>query len=252
MNIANFVAEKGSAIVPMPLQIKAGHMLYKAKKKVGIYKDFPEFVETPVPDVSTLAIDEIDVSNPFLFKQNRWESYFKRLRDERPVHFQKNSAFGPFWSVTRYEDIVFVDKHHDLFSAEPFIIIGSTPKELSLEMFIAMDPPKHDAQRRAVQGVVAPKNLKEMEGLIRSRTQEVLDSLPLNEPFDWVENVSVELTARMLATLLDFPYEKRHKLVYWSDLAGGGAEMTGGSTDTDALFEGRRTIMPSMPSEVLI
>lgn len=238
MSIVNLVAEKGSAIVPMPLQIKAGHLLYKAKRKAGIYKNFPEFVETPLPDVSTLAIDDIDVSNPFLFKQNRWESYFKRLRDECPVHFQKESAFGPFWSVTRYEDIVFVDKHHDLFSAEPFIIIGAAPKELSLEMFIAMDPPKHDAQRQAVQGVVAPKNLKEMEGLIRSRTQEVLDSLPLDEPFDWVKNVSIELTARMLATLLDFPYERRHKLVYWSDLAGGGAEMTGGSTDTDALFRG--------------
>lgn len=238
MNIANLVAEKGSAIIPMPLQIKAGHLLYKAKRKAGIYKEFPEFVETTVPDVSTLAIDDIDVSNPFLFKQNRWESYFKRLRDERPVHFQKNSLFGPFWSITRYEDIMFVDKHHELFSSEPFIVIGAVPKELSLEMFIAMDPPKHDVQRQAVQGVVAPKNLKEMEGLIRSRTQEVLDSLPLDKPFDWVEKVSVELTARMLATLLDFPYEKRQKLVYWSDLAGGGAATTGGSNDTDELFRG--------------
>jgi cytochrome P450 len=238
MNIVNLVAEKCTSIVPMPLQIKAGHLLYKAKVQVGLNKEFPEFVETQLPDVATLAIDDIDVSNPFLFKQNRWESYFKRLRDECPVHFQKQSAFGPFWSITRYADIVFVDKHHDLFSAEPFIVIGATPKELALEMFIAMDPPKHDVQRQAVQGVVAPKNLKEMEGLIRTRTQEVLDSLPLGEPFDWVEDVSVELTARMLATLLDFPYEQRHKLVYWSDLAGGGAEMTGGTNDTNEIFTG--------------
>ena len=240
MKIVDLVAGKGAASVPMHLQIKAGHMLYKAKNKLGMYTKFPEFVEAPVPEVSTLAIDDIDVSNPFLFKQNRWESYFKRLRDECPVHYQKKSPFGPFWSITRYEDIVYVDKHHDLFSAEPFIIIGATPKELALEMFIAMDPPKHDVQRQAVQGVVAPKNLKEMEGLIRSRTQEVLDQLPLDTPFDWVEDVSIELTARMLATLLDFPYEERRKLVYWSDLAGGGAEMTGGSTNTDELVEGIR------------
>lgn len=238
MNIVNLVAEKCASIVPMPLQIKAGHLIYKAKTKAGIYTEFPEFVETPVPDVATLAIEDIDVSNPFLFKQNRWESYFKRLRDESPVHFQKNSLFGPFWSVTRFEDIMFVDKHHELFSSEPFIVIGAAPAELSLAMFIAMDPPKHDVQRQAVQGVVAPKNLKEMEGLIRERTQNVLDSLPLGKPFDWVEAVSIELTARMLATLLDFPYEQRHKLVYWSDLAGGGAAMTGGKNDTDELFKG--------------
>lgn len=238
MNIANFLTEKSAAIVPMPLQIKAGHLMYTAKTKLGLYKTFPEFVESPVPNVSSLAIEDIDVSNPFLFRQNCWESYFKRLRDECPVHFQKDSLFGPFWSITRYEDIMFVDKHHELFSSEPFIVIGAVPKELSLEMFIAMDPPKHDVQRQAVQGVVAPKNLKEMEGLIRSRTQEVLDALPLDTPFDWVEKVSIELTARMLATLLDFPYEKRQKLVYWSDLAGGGAETTGGSNDTDELFRG--------------
>ena len=238
MKIISYLAEKGAASVPMHLQIKGGHLLYSAKNKLGMYTKVSEFVETPVPDVSTLAIEDIDVSNPFLFKQNRWESYFKRLRDECPVHYQKKSPFGPFWSITRYEDIVFVDKHHDLFSAEPFIVIGAAPKELALEMFIAMDPPKHDVQRQAVQGVVAPKNLKEMEGLIRTRTQEVLDQLPLDTPFDWVEDVSIELTARMLATLLDFPYEQRHKLVYWSDLAGGGAETTGGLSDTDELFCG--------------
>lgn len=238
MSIVNLVAEKAAALVPMPMQVRAGHLIYKTKTAVGIYKKFPEFVETPVPDVSTLAIEDIDVSNPFLFKQNKWEPYFKRLRDECPVHFQQNSPFGPFWSITRYDDIVFVDKHHELFSSEPFIVIGEAPKELSVEMFIAMDPPKHDVQRQAVQGVVAPKNLKDMEGLIRSRAQDVLDKLPLNTPFDWVESVSIELTARMLATLLDFPYEQRHKLVYWSDLAGGGAASTGGSNDMDELFRG--------------
>lgn len=238
MSIFNLVAEKSAAIVPIPLQIKAGHLLYKAKSKLGQYDEFPEFVEAPIPDVSTLAIEDIDVSNPFLYRQNQWGAYFKRLRDECPVHFQKNSAFGPFWSVTRYQDIMFVDKRHDLFSSEPVIVIGAPPEDLSVEMFIAMDPPKHDLQRRAVQGVVAPKNLKEMEALIRERTQDVLDNLPVGRPFNWVDKVSIELTARMLATLFDFPYEARRKLVYWSDLAGGGAESTGGTNDTDELFRG--------------
>ncbi|MGV7637425.1 hypothetical protein PJI23_33930, partial [Mycobacterium kansasii] len=78
-------------------------------------------------------------------------------------------------------------------------------------------------QRGAVQGVVAPQNLEEMQGLIRSRVQEVLDDLPVNEPFDWVDRVSIELTSRMLATLLDFPYEDRRKLVHWTELAGASA-----------------------------
>ena len=189
-----------SKVVPMHLQIKALKNLMKVKRKtIGTSRPQVHFVETDLPDVNDLAIEDIDTSNPFLYRQGKANAYFKRLRDEAPVHYQKNSAFGPFWSVTRYEDIVFVDKSHDLFSAEPQIILGDPPEGLSVEMFIAMDPPKHDVQRRAVQGVVAPKNLKEMEGLIRKRTGDVLDSLPLDTPFNWVPVVSKELTGRMLA-----------------------------------------------------
>ncbi len=238
MNILTTARDKASEIVPMHLQIRGMHLFQKVKKRILQDPGFPEFIETPIPEVYSLSIDKIDVSNPFLFRQSRWQSYFKRLRDEAPVHYQANSPFGPFWSVTRYEDILFVDKHHDLFSAEPIIVLGDRPDGLHVETFIAMDPPKHDVQRQAVQGVVAPKNLKEMEDLIRSRAVEVLDHLPIGVPFDWVDQVSVELTSRMLATLLDFPYDKRHKLVYWSDLAAASPETTGGPVDMDELFLG--------------
>jgi cytochrome P450 len=238
MTLITSVIDRASALVPIHLQVKGMHLFQKAKKRVTNAKGFPDFVETPIPDVSTLALEDIDLSNPFLYKQDLWQSYYKRLRDEAPVHFQKKSAFGPFWSVMRYEDILFVDKNHELFSSEPVILLGDAPEGLEVEMFIAMDPPKHDLQRQAVQGVVAPKNLKEMEALIRTRTQDVLDNLPVGVPFDWVEEVSVELTARMLATLFDFPYERRRKLVYWSDLAAGSPETTGGPADMDETFIG--------------
>tara|TARA_R110001592_G_scaffold72027_1_gene219826 strand:- start:61 stop:1491 length:1431 start_codon:yes stop_codon:yes gene_type:complete len=228
-----------SKLVPMHLQIKALKILMKVKKKaLGSSRPQVNFVEATLPDVDSLAIEDIDTSNPFLYRQGQSDAYFKRLRDEAPVHYQKNSQFGPFWSVTRYEDILFVDKNYELFSSEPQIVLGDPPEGLSVEMFIAMDPPKHDVQRRVVQGVVAPQNLKEMEGLIRSRAGEVLDSLPLGEPFNWVPTVSKELTGRMLATLLDFPYEERHKLVDWSDRLSGASSATGGEyTDEDNMFD---------------
>ncbi|MGQ3057400.1 MAG: cytochrome P450 [Nevskia sp.] len=194
------------------------HLLLKAKQRLLNQPQFPVPVEAPIPPVSEVALDDIDVSNPFLYRQGRWLEYFARLREEAPVHYRPHSPFGAFWSITRYDDILAVDKNHEDFSAEPFIILGTPPEGLDIEMFIAMDPPRHDAQRKAVQDVVAPKNLQEMEGLIRTRVQDVLDSLPENQPFNWVPTVSIELTARMLATLLDFPYGDRHKLVYWSDL----------------------------------
>ena len=99
MSIKSAVANKVASVVPLATQIKASHVFHKALDKV-IKDKVPHFVESPIPDVSELSLDEIDVSNPFLFRQNKWQSYFKRLRDEAPVHYQPNSPFGPFWSVT--------------------------------------------------------------------------------------------------------------------------------------------------------
>ncbi|TSD99717.1 cytochrome P450 [Skermania sp. ID1734] len=237
MKMLDKAVTKAQATIPLDVQIQGMHYYQKAKKKV-VGDNQPRFVERPIPDVSTVPLEEIDVSNPFMFRQGQWIPYFKRLRDEAPVHYQADSPFGGFWSVTRFDDIVAVDKDYETFSAEPFIVIGELPDGLDVEMFIAMDPPRHDQQRAAVQGVVAPKNLQEMEGLIRSRIQEVLDNLPVGKPFDWVDKVSIELTSRMLATLLDYPYEQRRKLVYWSDLAAGSAEANGGENDMDETFDG--------------
>ena len=230
------IMNKVAAVVPMDFQVKSLH-IYKKTKNLIVDEGYNlKFEEKLIPDVESVDIKDIDLSNPFLFRQHKWLSYCKRLRDEAPVHYQPNSPFGPYWSITRYKDIVEVDKNHEVFSAEPVIIIGKPP--IDVEMFIAMDPPKHDSRRKAVQSVVAPKNLKEMESLIRSRTREVLDGLPLNLPFNWVEKVSVELTARMLATLLDFPYDERNKLVYWSDLVAAAPFSTGGDGDIDEMFAG--------------
>ncbi|MEY8263230.1 MAG: cytochrome P450, partial [Bermanella sp.] len=183
-----------------------------------------------VVDPYSISLDNIDTSDSRMFKHgSAWMDYFKRLRDEDPVHYREDSPFGPFWSITRFKDIQFVDKHHEKFSSEPSIVIGDMTEELPLEMFIAMDNPTHDKQRVAVQPVVAPKNLAEIESLIRERVGDILDSLPTDEAFDWVDKVSIELTGQMLATLFGFPQEERRKLTYWSDLAAGLPEITGGN-----------------------
>jgi cytochrome P450 len=237
-NVAEEIGEKVKSVVPMEVQIRGAHLYDKTRRLVTRTDGRKMFVERPIPPVDEVELADIDLSNPFLYRQGRWQSYFERVRNEAPVHYQANSPFGPFWSITRHADIIAVDKNHEAFSAEPFIIIGEPPRFMDIAMFIAMDPPRHDRQRAAVQGVVAPKNLREMEGLIRSRVKEVLDELPLDQPFNWVDRVSIELTARMLATLLDFPYEQRHKLVEWSDLATSMEQANGGPSDNDEVFRG--------------
>jgi len=180
-------------------------------------------------DPYEVPLEAIDVSQAALFEHNKHMPYFDRLRREDPVHYCANSAFGPYWSITRFDDIVFVDKHHELFSSASGIVLADRPEDFQTVNFIGMDPPKHDQQRKAVQGVVAPRNLAELEGLIRQRAGSILDGLPRNETFNWVDLVSIELTTQMLATLFDFPFEERRKLTHWSDMATSG-ELAGGPT----------------------
>lgn len=180
-------------------------------------------MNAPIPDPYSLPLDTLDPSKGYLFKNNLHLDYFARLRKEDPVHYVESKEFGPYWSITRFQDIMYVDSHHDEFSSEPTIVIGDPGMDFIPPQFIAMDPPKHDVQRAAVSPAVAPRQLAEWESLIRGRIQEVLDGLPVGESFDWVDKVSVELTSRMLATLFDIPQEDRRKLIYWSDAATASA-----------------------------
>ena len=183
---------------------------------------------TSVPDYRGMSLKDLDVSDPRMFQYDYWHELFARLREECPIHYQPDSPAGPFWSVTRYEDIVAIERDTETFSSEPSIAIIDPEPDMILKMFIAMDPPEHDDQRRAVHHVVAPRNLQEFEALIRERTTEVLDSLPENKPFDWVKLVSRDLTTKMLATLFDFPWEERNKLTEWSDMFTSDVRITAG------------------------
>lgn len=167
-------------------------------------------------------LDQLDVSNPALFQDDTVGELFARLRREDPVHYCPQSAYGPYWSITRYKDIMTVEVNHQVFSSDVWqggITIRDIPMAFRRPSFIAMDPPLHDDQRKSVSPIVAPGNLAAMEATIRERTRSVLDGLPRNETFDWVEKVSIELTTRMLATLFDFPFEDRRLLTWWSDVA---------------------------------
>ena len=196
-----------------------------------------------VPDPYGISLEKLDVSDPRLYEADSHWAYFERLRKEAPVHYCKDSAFGPFWSVSNYQYITEVDRNHQIFSSEPAIVLGDQPEDFTLKLFIAMDPPKHDAQRKAVTGVVAPTNLALLEPLIRERVVEIMDSLPVGETFNWVERVSIELTTRMLATLFDFPFERRSKLTYWSDMATSSPDIAG----DDSVSEEERTAAPTGP-----
>ena len=182
--------------------------------------------------VANTPLEDIDVSRPELFSGDTWRPWFARLREEAPVHYLADSANGPFWSVTSHDLIKEIDTNHQVFSSEAggISIVEAEEiesQELQGESFIQLDQPRHGPQRQAVTPSVAPPNIAELEPVIRERVIDILEGLPVGKTFNWVEQVSIELTGRMLATLLGFPYEERHKLIRWSDITTNVPQVTG-------------------------
>ncbi len=191
----------------------------------------------------SMPLEQIDPADPELFRTDSQFPYFERLRKEAPLHWavSPEEDIGGYWSVTRYNDIMAIDTNHEVFSSDPTIVLPDPAEDFTLPMFIAMDPPKHDVQRKTVQPIVAPHHLAHLEPIIRERAAKILDDLPIGEEIDWVDKVSIELTTMTLATLFDFPWEDRRKLTRWSDVATAGPESgLFDSTDPDEAEAQRR------------
>ncbi len=200
------------------------------------------------PGAYDVPIEEVNPLNAHLFLEDRWQEHFARLRAEDPVHFNELETSGRYWSITKYDDVRAVDGDWETYSSASGITLGLSVEKMQEEAlpqqltpFIAMDPPTHTEQRKTVRGVSAPSNLRNIEPMIRERTAALLDSLPEDEAFDWVDTVSIELTTLMLATLFDFPMEDRSKLTRWSDIVfaipGPGGVVETQQQKIDELFE---------------
>ncbi|MEZ5696423.1 MAG: cytochrome P450 [Sphingomonadaceae bacterium] len=181
-----------------------------------------------VVKVKPPTIDPIDVSRKELYAEDRWQEPFRRLRAEAPIQYVPDSLFGAYWSVSTAKPIIHIEALPKMFSSSyeyggitiAFEANSLLPDEERMPMFIAMDPPQHTAQRRTVAPSFGPSEVAAMKEEVRQRTGDLLDSLPVGEPFDWVQKVSIELTTGMLAKLFDFPWEERANLTRWSDVGG--------------------------------
>jgi cytochrome P450 len=177
-------------------------------------------------------LDEFQVHDIEHFTSDTLWPWFERLRAEDPVHYTADSEYGPYWSITKYTDIVACESdNHRLSSSSVHggITLFMPPETATAEdfaeertSFISMDAPRHDDQRRAVSPIFSTPALAELEPLIRSRAAAILDELPRGETFDFVDKVSIELTSQMLATLFDFPFEQRRLLPRFSDMLLSG------------------------------
>ncbi len=207
------------------------------------------------------TITPYDVSDAALYVEDRWQAPFKQMRRDMPISYCPDSPYGPYWSVSTLDLVQQVELKPEIFSSSAAIggiSIVDSPEELQLPNFIAADAPKHTAQRKVVQPAFNPSEMARREEEIRQRTKVLFDNLPIDRTFDWVEEVSIELTIGMLCVLFDFPWDERLDMKRWSDWASDASpdqseekaaefmkQMTEMLIKFDELFEIRRSAPPA-------
>jgi hypothetical protein len=140
----------------------------------------------------SMPLEQIDPSKGYLFEHDYVGWYFERLRRDDPVHLSHSKRFGPYWSVTKYKDIMAVDTNHATYSSDAHLGGISHPRRRRRGL---PAPASSRWTRRATTSSARRREPDRcarqpgelLEGIIRERAARILDGLPIGEEFDWVD-----------------------------------------------------------------
>ncbi len=191
-------------------------------------------------DVTAVPVEQIDVGDMSLWADGFPHAVFERLRREDPVHWSPMATWENepgFWSITCAEDIHEISRRWEDFSSQRGGIVVSdtgTPLELQTQMFIAMDPPRHDRIKALFQRGFTPKRIAQHEEEIRVIVDRVLDRLEGREEFDIVADVATPVVSRVIGS---FVGTAEAEDAGWSDfalkaMAFGDEELQPGGLET--------------------
>ena len=146
------------------------------------------------------------------FYVDPWSSY-RWLRANDPVFWD---ATHRIWGISRYEDIVEVEKNWKLYTSED----GSRPATDQRDdtSMINRDDPEHQQQRMLVARQFTPRAVKQIEGKIRSIVNELIDDVASSGRCEAIESLASPLPAILIGDKLGFPRELWPKLREWSEV----------------------------------
>lgn len=177
-----------------------------------------------------MELSDIDLCNPDNFVKSVPHEWFDYLRSEAPVqwHPDPEGAADGFWSVTRFDDCVGVNRDYEHFSSSRAATLFSDFDEEVLAqqrmMMLNMDPPMHTRYRRLVNKGFTPRMIRDLEQKVVASTDAILDAVCEQGSTDFVEHISAELPLQVIAELMGVPQEDRHLVFDWSNRMVGSAD----------------------------
>lgn len=167
-----------------------------------------------------LTLEQVDLTDLTRFRNGPPHEMFALLRRERPVFWHEDAKCGGFWALTRYRDIVPVNRDTTTFSSHRGGILLYEAWEKSV-MLSHMDPPRHTQLRKLVSGAFTPRRINALEGQIRQRAEELVDKIAPTGECDFVRDVAMELPIQVICEMLNIPVEDRGKILEWGDILVG-------------------------------
>ncbi|HMO54835.1 MAG TPA: cytochrome P450 [Tepidiformaceae bacterium] len=165
----------------------------------------------------TLRPQDINLNDADLFMRNEAHDILKVLRQQDPLHWNDGGdTWNGFWSVTRYEDVMYISRNPELFISSKGIAGPSVKMEALANMdfaeqqqnlggnasIITMDPPRHVKMRRLVNKGFTPRAVNAMEPEIRRITNEILDTIAKKGEADFVLEVASQLPLAVICGMM--------------------------------------------------
>ena len=170
-----------------------------------------------------MELQDIDLSDSRSFVNGVPHEWFATLRRECPVqwHPDPNGQAEGFWSVTRYDDCVNVNRDYEHFSSAQAATLFTDMDEDTLAqlqlMMLNLDPPMHTRYRRLVNKGFTPRMIRDLESKVIASTDDIIDRVCEAGTADFVEQISAELPLQVIADLMGVPQEDRHLVFDWSN-----------------------------------
>ena len=184
------------------------------------------------------------IADPSMYSDpGAYHDLFAQLRKEDPVHWTEIEGFRPFWTVSKYNDILEIEKQGDKFINWPRLSLNSIADEervragsgrgstVSLRMLVNMDGAEHRAHRSITQSWFMPTNLRKLEAELANLAKEFVDRMEaVGGSCDFVRDVAVWYPLRVIMTILGVPREDDHRMLAWTKalLSSEDEEMAAG------------------------
>jgi cholest-4-en-3-one 26-monooxygenase len=173
-------------------------------------------------------IADVDLADKDIFVRGVPHDMLATLRSEAPICWQDEPDGSGFWAVTRYDDVVAINRDWEMYSSNrgSALLMDQDDEMLAQQrmMMLNMDPPMHTRYRLLVNKGFTPRMVGRLEEQVRVLAGEIVDTVAGKGECDFVTDIAAELPLQVIAEIMGVPQEDRHLVFDWSNRMVGSED----------------------------